>query len=112
MPVRCHVGRYPAEHASCSAQHPKCEVHLISPLKTTFKWLYTPYKLREKISKENFIWYLEKASLRYSPGRSSRCFGSKNSMWSSQLLRFRSHYCVRECRSFSGLMLSSIAWRV
>ena len=44
---------------------PGVDVHLISPLKTTFKWLYTPYKLREKISKENFIWYLEKASLRY-----------------------------------------------
>lgn len=37
----------------------------ITPLKTTLKYLYLPYKLVEKMTGKYFVWYLQPLALRY-----------------------------------------------
>jgi glycosyltransferase involved in cell wall biosynthesis len=44
---------------------PDIEVELISPLKTSLKWIYAPQKLRCRMAKENYDWNRESGSLRY-----------------------------------------------
>ncbi len=44
--------------------NPDVEVELISPLKSTKKWLYMPHKLRSAMAKEVYDWRREEGSLR------------------------------------------------
>lgn len=50
------------------------EVVPVTPLKTTIKYLYLPYKLLEKITGKYFIWYLQPLALRYLANQVASAF--------------------------------------